>query len=208
MKKYALIPVLGLFIALAVAPLAYASDNTEFKLKILPFNCVFEYVNDGSNKILYMTPKECGQHIGQNNDTDTFGPMSVPSGSDSESGASSDLPILQGSGSDDATTIVFLDSAGPLDDVVVPENAEDPGGAGSLAPGLPTIGAILNDDAYQPVALSGNSWTKPAVAGAVVVAAGVAADAIFGFSATKFATDAAYSGAGHTRRIVRLLLRR
>lgn len=55
-----------LFIALVVAALttvtARAADST-FRLQVLPINCLFEVVSDGSNQIVYLTPEECGQLV-------------------------------------------------------------------------------------------------------------------------------------------------
>lgn len=44
------------------APLSAAS-STDIKLKVLPLNCIFEIINDGSNEIRYLTPVDCGEII-------------------------------------------------------------------------------------------------------------------------------------------------
>ncbi len=50
------------FIAILVLPAtALALGNTDLKVQILPLDCLFEVVNDGSNTIHYLTPAECGQ---------------------------------------------------------------------------------------------------------------------------------------------------
>lgn len=38
-----------------------AVPSSEFRMKVLPLECLFEYVNDGSNQLVYITPEECGQ---------------------------------------------------------------------------------------------------------------------------------------------------
>jgi hypothetical protein len=50
-----------------------------FKQQILPFDCVFETVNDGSGTINYLTPAECGQIIPPD-DTGTGGSSGGNSG--------------------------------------------------------------------------------------------------------------------------------
>lgn len=42
---------------------AYA-EQSRLRLRILPLECVFETVNDGSNQVVYITPEECGQDGG------------------------------------------------------------------------------------------------------------------------------------------------
>ena len=55
-----------------LAPHALAASQTKAKLDVYPLDCTFEYVNDGSNQIVYLTPKECGQT------TVTVGPSLQP----------------------------------------------------------------------------------------------------------------------------------
>ncbi len=43
----------------ALTPPVQAVDTT-LKQRILPLDCVFEIVNDGSNSIVYITPEACG----------------------------------------------------------------------------------------------------------------------------------------------------
>jgi hypothetical protein len=42
------------------SPLALA-EQSQFKVKILPMNCLFDVVDDGSNEITYLTPEACDQ---------------------------------------------------------------------------------------------------------------------------------------------------
>jgi hypothetical protein len=63
MKKAFFIGLAGL---LAAFPLAVFMPSTSYALngnlqqRILPLECVFEVVNDGSNTITYLTPEACG----------------------------------------------------------------------------------------------------------------------------------------------------
>jgi hypothetical protein len=40
-----------------------ASAKANFKQLILPLNCVFQQVNDGTGTIIYLTPAACGQLV-------------------------------------------------------------------------------------------------------------------------------------------------
>ncbi len=55
--------VIAIFLAgfplLAFAPSAQAI-NGNLRQQILPLECIFQVVNDGSNTIIYITPDECG----------------------------------------------------------------------------------------------------------------------------------------------------
>ncbi len=53
-----LIVTFGIFFTPA---LVRAAPRTNLEVKVLPLECLFELVNDGSNQIVYLTPKECGQ---------------------------------------------------------------------------------------------------------------------------------------------------
>jgi hypothetical protein len=55
--------LIGLSLGLTFASKVNASSNTEARLKILPLECVFETVNDGTNDIIYITPEACGQFV-------------------------------------------------------------------------------------------------------------------------------------------------
>jgi hypothetical protein len=58
-----------------------AASQSKLKLQVVPMNCQFEVVNDGSNDIVYLTPAECGQAVptpdnpGQATDPDTTVPL-------------------------------------------------------------------------------------------------------------------------------------
>lgn len=41
-------------------PLTVHAETTNFTQRILPLNCVFETVNDGTGTVRYLTPTECG----------------------------------------------------------------------------------------------------------------------------------------------------
>lgn len=82
MKWYLSWPVL-LLIALLVTPATRAASDTQLELKILPIDCIFEIVDDGTGEIVYLTPEECGQLIDsppdsfsppEESDINTFGP--------------------------------------------------------------------------------------------------------------------------------------
>jgi hypothetical protein len=61
MKVLLFVPIV---IGVLLAPAASVSaEHTTFKQQILPFDCVFETVSDGSGTINYLTPAECGQII-------------------------------------------------------------------------------------------------------------------------------------------------
>jgi hypothetical protein len=67
--KYFFIPLLGLLVFATVSGQASAEHAT-LKQQILPIDCVFETVNDGSGTIHYLTPAECGQIIPPTDDGD------------------------------------------------------------------------------------------------------------------------------------------
>lgn len=48
------------------APVAAFAETTKLWLSILPKDCVFEIIQDGSNEVIYLTPIECGQLIEDN----------------------------------------------------------------------------------------------------------------------------------------------
>jgi hypothetical protein len=52
-----------LFIASLPIAASASSVNETLKLDVYPLNCVFEYVNNGTQQITFLTPKECGQEI-------------------------------------------------------------------------------------------------------------------------------------------------
>ncbi len=58
-----LLVLIGILLGLTFVSKVSASSNTEAKLKILPLECVFETVNDGTNDIIYITPEACGQFV-------------------------------------------------------------------------------------------------------------------------------------------------
>lgn len=51
--------IIGFFPLLVFIPGAGAVSGS-LKQQILPLECIFEIVNDGSNTIVYLTPEECG----------------------------------------------------------------------------------------------------------------------------------------------------
>jgi hypothetical protein len=61
--KYLILIGFSLLACLLQGPVAHASSDAKLKVDIYPLDCVFEYVNDGSNQIVYITPKECGQQV-------------------------------------------------------------------------------------------------------------------------------------------------
>jgi hypothetical protein len=82
-----------LFTALCISTLALfggrvSAEHTTLKQQILPIDCVFETVNDGSGTIHYLTPAECGQIIPPADDGSDNGgvqPTAPDSGSQSVS---------------------------------------------------------------------------------------------------------------------------
>lgn len=56
---WSLLFVLAVGVALLPAAPAQAATTT-FSQKILPLNCVFQEVNDGTGTLIYLTPQECG----------------------------------------------------------------------------------------------------------------------------------------------------
>ena len=64
----------GMTTLLAAVPAA--AEQATFKQKILPANCVFETVNDGTGTIRYLTPSTCWQFVPQ---FFTFPPAAKPS---------------------------------------------------------------------------------------------------------------------------------
>jgi hypothetical protein len=63
MKKLIFALCLMGFILFGWSSVASASSQNTFELKVLPLNCVFETVADGSNEIIYLTPETCGQAV-------------------------------------------------------------------------------------------------------------------------------------------------
>ncbi len=63
MYRLIVLPALAVLLSFAVPSVALAASNTELKVDVYPLDCVFEYVDDGSNRIIYVTPEECGQEI-------------------------------------------------------------------------------------------------------------------------------------------------
>lgn len=47
-------------VLIAQIPVAVDAVPASLKQQILPLECVFEYVNDGTGTIVYLTPDECG----------------------------------------------------------------------------------------------------------------------------------------------------
>lgn len=58
-KKIRIMLVSAFFISMFMPSSALAVHAT-FKQQIVPMNCVFQQVNDGTGTIIYLTPKECG----------------------------------------------------------------------------------------------------------------------------------------------------
>jgi len=56
-----LIPIFSLTLCLLLlrTEIAGAAFNTSLKQRILPLNCIFDFVNDGTNTIFYITPEIC-----------------------------------------------------------------------------------------------------------------------------------------------------
>lgn len=71
-------PVLLLIVLLITSP-ARASSDTQLELKVLPMDCIFEIVDDGTGEIIYLTPEECEQFIDPPPDSSP-----PPSGDDSD----------------------------------------------------------------------------------------------------------------------------
>lgn len=42
---------------------ALAQSNSNFELGVYPLDCIFETVNDGTNRVIFLTPLECGQEV-------------------------------------------------------------------------------------------------------------------------------------------------
>lgn len=53
---------------LICAPAAASAETTKLWLSILPKDCIFEIVQDGSNEVIYLTPMECGRLIEDDED--------------------------------------------------------------------------------------------------------------------------------------------
>lgn len=73
MKKLFFISLAGLLAAFPLAVFAPTSSRAvdgNFQQRILPLECVFEVVNDGSNTITYLTPEACGIIIPPDPDPD------------------------------------------------------------------------------------------------------------------------------------------
>lgn len=49
------------FLTVFIPPLPVQAVNGSLFQQILPLECVFQVVNDGSNTVIYITPEECGQ---------------------------------------------------------------------------------------------------------------------------------------------------
>lgn len=50
-------------LAFLAVPAYVVAETSDLRLKILPMQCVFEVVNDGSNTLRYLTPEDCGQLV-------------------------------------------------------------------------------------------------------------------------------------------------
>ena len=66
--------LLTIFTVFILAPATVNAESSRFWLKILPKDCVFETVQDGSNEIIYITPEECGELIEEDDE------ISLPDG--------------------------------------------------------------------------------------------------------------------------------
>ena len=59
---FASLVVASVVVAFHVA--AAAAAGTSLEQKILPMDCVFETINDGTGTLRYLTPAECGVLVG------------------------------------------------------------------------------------------------------------------------------------------------
>lgn len=60
MKARIFIAGVGTICGLGLMPGPTYATTTDAEIKILPIDCLFEQVADGSNNITYLTPRECG----------------------------------------------------------------------------------------------------------------------------------------------------
>ncbi len=64
MKKFFLVVSLfSTLVSLTGGIYSVHAVPTSLKQQILPLDCVFQVVNDGSNTVVYLTPAQCGQII-------------------------------------------------------------------------------------------------------------------------------------------------
>lgn len=59
-----------MFAIIICRPVPAAAETSKLWLSILPTDCIFEIVQDGTNEIIYITPLECGQLIEDDEDID------------------------------------------------------------------------------------------------------------------------------------------
>jgi len=57
---------------------AASARDTELRINILPMDCVFEVINDGTQEIIYLTPDECGVLIEDDEDEEGGQPPLPP----------------------------------------------------------------------------------------------------------------------------------
>ncbi len=55
--------IVGMLVLLSSGSGLVLAEDTKLKVQILPEDCLFDIVNDGSNSIVYLTPAECGQTV-------------------------------------------------------------------------------------------------------------------------------------------------
>jgi hypothetical protein len=82
-----LITLSSLAIAIFAAPFARAEDS-KFKQRILPMDCVFQVINVGTGTIQYLTPEECGVNINLPQSPNTL-PTSSANGQSTDNGIQS-----------------------------------------------------------------------------------------------------------------------
>lgn len=185
MKKYVFLFGAALSLAMLAGHRAYAAGSSQFKVDVYPLNCVFEYIDVGSRQIMYLTPRECGQHTEPPVNVGGHGEPQKDSkpvqGSDLQGGASVSQP--------ESSALQNLD--GTNSEPLVPGNGVD-------TPNQKPHDAILP-------AAGRSSWVKPAIIGGIVMSVAVGFDAGFGFVGSKLAANAAYHGAGRVRRLGRLV---
>lgn len=76
MKKLLLIPAILTLCVLASSTASAFDLDADLTQEILPLECVFQIVNDGSGTVLYLTPTECGHPLPP--DPETHGPKPTP----------------------------------------------------------------------------------------------------------------------------------
>lgn len=81
MFKKILLGISGMVIVIAAGSQPILAADTTFTQKILPMDCVFETVNDGTGTLYYVTPEACGVVVNQPPEQATITPyVTNPSG--------------------------------------------------------------------------------------------------------------------------------